>query len=106
MKLLKIGFPAFAPTLAPVFAFVAAAFAGSAVLHPALADSACRAAPGAATMSAAAVRDKVTGLGYEVWRVELDDGCYEIEARDSNGAYVELDLDPATGDLLGWERED
>ena len=27
MKLLKIGFPAFAPTLAPVFAFVAAAFA-------------------------------------------------------------------------------
>lgn len=98
MNLLKTGFPA--------FAFVAAALAGSAVLSPALADSACRAAPGAAPMSEAAVRDKVAGLGYEIWRVELDDGCYEIEARDSKGAHVELDLDPVTGDLIGWERED
>ncbi len=84
----------------------AACLLGSAVLAPGRADSACRFVPGAATLGEAALRDKVTALGYEVWRVELDDGCYEVEARDANGAYVELDLDAATGDLLGWERED
>jgi len=52
------------------------------------------------------VRDKVVGLGYEVWRVQRDDGCYEIEARDAKGAYVELNLDPVSGELIGWERED
>jgi hypothetical protein len=99
MRLLKTGFPA--------LAFSAAAFLGSAGLAPASADSAaCRTVPGSAPLSEAALRDKVTALGYEVWRIELDDGCYEVEARDSRGAYVELDLDPATGDLLGWERED
>jgi hypothetical protein len=89
----------------PILAIVAAAMLGSAA--PAAADTAaCRTAPGAMPLGEAALRDKVAALGYDVWRIELDDGCYEVEARDSSGAYVELDLDPATGDLLGWERED
>jgi hypothetical protein len=89
----------------PVLALVAASVLGSTA--PASADStACRTVPGSTPLSEAALRDKAAALGYDVWRIELDDGCYEVEARDSSGAYVELDLDPATGDLLGWERED
>ncbi len=84
----------------------AACFLGSAGLAPSWADSACRAVPGASPLGEAALRDKVTALGYEVWRIELDDGCYEVDARDASGAYVELDLDATTGDLIGWERED
>jgi hypothetical protein len=88
-----------------VLTLAAVSFLGSAGFAASRADSTvCR--PGSAPLSEPALRDKVAALGYEVWRVELDDGCYEVEARDSKGAYVELDIDATTGDLLGWERED
>jgi hypothetical protein len=90
-----------------VLTLITASFLGSAGLTTSRADSdVCHTVPGTPPLSEPALRDKVAALGYEVWRVELDDGCYEVEARDSNGAYVELDVDPTTGDLLGWERED
>jgi hypothetical protein len=90
-----------------VLTLAAACVLGSAGFAASRADSAfCPTLPGSPPLSEPALRDKVVALGYEVWRVELDDGCYEVEARDSNGAHVELDLDATTGDLLGWERED
>jgi hypothetical protein len=88
-------------------ALAIASLLASAGLAASRADSAaCRAVPGTAPMSEPALRNKVAALGYEVWRSKLDDGCYEVEARDSSGTYVELDVDPVTGDLLGWERKD
>jgi hypothetical protein len=90
-----------------VLTVITASFLGSYGLAASRADSAiCRTVAGSPPLSEPALRDKVEALGYEVWRVELDDGCYEVEARESSGAYVELKLDPTTGDLLGWERED
>lgn len=87
--------------------FAAACILGSASLAPSWADSdTCRAGNSGTLLSEAALREKVAALGYEVWRIELDDGCYEVEARDAGGAYVELDLDSATGKLLGREVED
>ena len=35
-------------------------------------------------------------LGIEVSRLKIDDGCYEIKGRDSDGNKVDLTLEPAT----------
>lgn len=89
-------------TLAASTIFLGTAVPGSAAAGP----GACNAATSPVRMTEADLRDKVTALRYEIWRIELDDGCYEVEARDSNGAHVELELDAVTGELVGWERED
>ena len=44
-------------------------------------------------------------LGIEVRRLKIDDGCYEIKGRDSDGNKVELKLEPATLALRELEVE-
>ena len=48
----------------------------------------------------ATIKAKVTELGYEVRKIETDDGCYEVKATDKNGAKVELYVHPATGEIV------
>lgn len=44
--------------------------------------------------------------GWTVREFEIDDGCYEIEGRDSDGRRIEVSLDPATLQVVEMEYED
>ncbi|WP_272003229.1 PepSY domain-containing protein [Roseovarius sp. ZX-A-9] len=44
--------------------------------------------------------------GWSVRDFEIDDGCYEIEGRDSSGREIEVKLDPATLQVIEMEYED
>lgn len=50
-----------------------------------------------------AVTTYVAGLGLESERLRIDDSCYEVRARDSQGNRVKLKIDPATLDILKLE---
>lgn len=43
-----------------------------------------------------AVQALVEGQGLTVRRIKIDDGCYQVHARDGQGRDVKLMLDPAT----------
>jgi hypothetical protein len=45
------------------------------------------------------------GFGWEVRRVKVDDGCYEVKGRDADGNEVEATLDPGTLALVKLEVE-
>lgn len=44
--------------------------------------------------------------GWSVRKFKIDDGCYEIEGRDSEGRKIEAKLDPATLQVVDLEYED
>lgn len=44
--------------------------------------------------------------GWTVRDFEVDDGCYEIEGRDSTGREIEVKLDPATLQIVEMDYED
>ena len=44
--------------------------------------------------------------GWTVRKFKIDDGCYEIKGRDSDGRKVEMKLDPATLKTVGIEYGD
>lgn len=63
--------------------------------------------PHSGWMSIGAVTAKLEGQGYVVREIETDDGVYEVKALDKNGARVEADLDPVTGEAVrGWNQDD
>ena len=39
-------------------------------------------------------------------RIKIDDGCYEIDARDSDGKSIEATIHPATLEVLKIEHEE
>ena len=45
------------------------------------------------------------GFGWQVRRVKVDDGCYEVKGRDADGNEVEAKLDPGTLALVRLEVE-
>ncbi len=44
--------------------------------------------------------------GWTVRKFKIDDGCYEIEGRDSSGREIEVRLDPATLQVVEMDYED
>ncbi len=44
--------------------------------------------------------------GLDVREIEWDDGKVEVEARDSQGRWWEIDLDAYTGDVIRSEQDD
>lgn len=44
--------------------------------------------------------------GWIVREFDIDDGCYEIDGRDSDGREIEVKLDPATLRVIEMEYED
>jgi hypothetical protein len=44
--------------------------------------------------------------GWTVREFEIDDGCYEIEGRDSDGRKIEVKLDPASLQIVEMEYDD
>lgn len=71
-------------------------------------DARCGNTPRDKWLSEAAIKTKVTDLGYEVRKIETDDGCYEVKGVDKNGAKVELYVNPTTGEVVkpGMKEED
>ena len=43
--------------------------------------------------------------GWTVRRIKIDDGCYEIDARDAAGKSFEATVHPATLEVLKIEQE-
>ncbi|VCU70226.1 hypothetical protein PIGHUM_02293 [Pigmentiphaga humi] len=43
---------------------------------------------------------KAEELGYDVREAEPDDGCWEIEGFDKNGAKIKLYIHPTTGEVV------
>lgn len=52
-----------------------------------------------------AVQAQLESQGLAVRRIRIDDGCYEVDARDAQGQRVEMRLDPATLEVLGRDDE-
>ena len=90
---------------------IAVGIAGAAALgSPAMADDddyrrAARSPQ--AGLSIGDVYQRLTADGYtRIEEIGRDDGKYEVEARDSQGREVELDIDARTGRILKVEYED
>jgi hypothetical protein len=52
------------------------------------------------------LRKQLEAEGWTVFRIKVDDGCYEVKGRDPNGYRVEAEFSPATFKLMEMERED
>jgi uncharacterized membrane protein YkoI len=44
--------------------------------------------------------------GLRIEEIEMDDGVYEVEGRDSKGREVELKIHPRTGKVVSREVDD
>ena len=44
--------------------------------------------------------------GWEVRRIKIDDGCYEIDGRDATGRAIEVKLHPGTLQIVEFKFED
>jgi hypothetical protein len=68
----------------------------------ALADDDCRTTMSEWQPRQAAVA-MVQEFGWDVRRVKVDDGCYEVKGRDADGNEVEAKLDPGTLALVALQ---
>ena len=83
-----------------ILAFLAALPAGAA-----LADDDCF-VPMADWQPREAVAEFASSQGWEVRRIKIDDGCYEIDGRDATGRAIEVKLHPGTLQIIEFEFED
>ena len=55
-------------------------------------------------------REAVTRLAEQkdwvVRKIKVDDGCYEIKGRDRDGRRIEVEINPATLEIMELEYED
>lgn len=56
-------------------------------------------------MSMDEARAKVTAMGYDVRKVEVDDGCYEAYGI-KNGRKYEVYINPVTAEIVELEEDD
>lgn len=61
--------------------------------------------PRAEWLSAAQITEKLAAQGYEVRKIEAEDGVYEVKAIDKNGARLEAYVHPATGEIVRQESK-
>jgi hypothetical protein len=54
-------------------------------------------------MSKDALKAKATAMGYDVRKIKVEGGCYEVYAIDAKGNKVESLFNPETGEMLGNE---
>ena len=54
----------------------------------------------------AAVVQLAAEKGWQLRRIRIDDGCYEVIGRDATGRDIEVKLDPATLAVVEMEFED
>jgi hypothetical protein len=77
---------------------------GLAVL-PALADDDCD-APLSRWQSRDAVRQMAAAQGWQIERLKIDDGCYEIRFTDAQGRRFKAKIDPETLKVLKLKPDD
>lgn len=53
-----------------------------------------------------AVQQAASERGWQIGRIKIDDGCYEIKGTDAQGAAFEAKLDPATLEVVEMKRKD
>ncbi len=56
-------------------------------------------------MSMDQARAKVTAMGYDVRKLEVDDGCYEAYAT-KDGKRLEIYLNPVTAEVVKMKEDD
>lgn len=52
------------------------------------------------------LRQQLEADGWTVYRIKVDDGCYEVEGRDNKGNRVEASFAPSSLELREFEYED
>ena len=52
-----------------------------------------------------AVRSMAEAQGWNVHRIKIDDGCYEVKGYDASGRKIEAKIDPATLAVIEMEYE-
>jgi hypothetical protein len=52
------------------------------------------------------LRQKLEAEGWKVFRIKVDDGCYEVKGRGPDGHRVEAEYSPSTFELKEMERKD
>jgi hypothetical protein len=72
---------------------------------PAHAEEDCE-VPMAQWQPRAAVVRLAAEKGWDLRRIRIDDGCYEVIGRDATGRDIEVKLDPATLKIVEMEFED
>ena len=72
---------------------------------PALADEGCF-VPMSDWQPREAVAKLAQSRGWEVRRIKIDDGCYEIDGRDASGRQIEVTVHPATLEVLKIEGKE
>lgn len=72
---------------------------------PAWADDDCS-APLELWQSREAVRQLAAAKGWQVHRLKIDDGCYEVRATDAEGRAFKAKLDPETLKVLTIKHRD
>ncbi len=53
-----------------------------------------------------AVRVMIEALGWDIRRIKIDDGCYEVYAYDTKGREIEVKIDPSILKIVEFEYED
>lgn len=53
-----------------------------------------------------AVRQMATAQGWQIQRLKIDDGCYEIRGTDAQGRTFKAKIDPETLKVLKVKHED
>ena len=71
---------------------------------PTLADDDCN-APIDRWQSREAVRQMATREGWQIQRLKIDDGCYEIRGIDAQGRTFKAKIDPETLKVLKMKQE-
>lgn len=71
---------------------------------PVLADDDCS-IPMANWQPREAVRAMAEAKGWQLRRIKIDDGCYEIHALDADGRLFEAKIDPQTLAVIEIEDE-
>ena len=72
---------------------------------PSLADDDCE-APVQQWQSREAVRQMAVAQGWQVQRLKIDDGCYEIRGTDAQGRAFEAKIDPQTLKVVKIKHKD
>ena len=73
-------------------------------MHPARASPSCD-VPAEAWQPRDAVLALAARNRWQVDRLKVDDGCYEIKGRDADGRRFKATIDPATLEVLRIRRE-
>jgi len=66
----------------------------------------CPAVPVDRWMNEQQIRERATALGLQVRKVKIDDGCYEVKARNRDGRWQEIRFHPETGEQVSVEDDD